>query len=89
MIMHAVLAIALGLTPAQPGKAVQKFYYDEKDYAGLVGSYRQVIDKDGTTHLRGYDRLTGKPFDLAVNADGRVEGTVGETFMAFTVKETA
>lgn len=89
MIMNAVLAIALGLTPAQPGQAVQTFHYQDKDYAGLIGRYQQSVDARGTTHLRGFDRLTGKPFDLAVAADGRVEGTVGETYMTFTVHEAA
>lgn len=89
MIMNAVLAIALGLTPAQPGKAVQKFTYVERDYRGLIGRYQQVVDHRGTTHLRGFNRLNGDPFDLAVRSDGRVEGTVGETYMTFTVREDA
>lgn len=89
MIMNVVLAIALGLTPAQPGKAVQQFQYDPKDYAGVVGRYQQVTDGRGTTHLRGFDRLTGKAFDLAVKPDGLVEGTVGENYMTFTVHQAA
>lgn len=89
MFMNAVLAIALGLTPAQPGQAVERIHYNDKDYAGLIGAYRQAVDGRGTTHLRGYDRLTGKPFDLAVRSDGHVEGTVGETFVSFTVQEVA
>ena len=89
MIMNAVLAIALGLTPAQPGKAVETIHYVDKDYAGMIGAYRQSIDTRGTTHLRGYDRITGKPFEIAVRSDGHVEGTVGENFIAFDVRETA
>jgi hypothetical protein len=87
--MNAVLAIALGLAPAQPGRAAQQFHYDPKDYAGLLGSYRQLTDRNGTTHLRGFDRITGKPFDLSVEPDGRVAGTVGEMYMTFTVREAA
>ena len=89
MIMNAVLAIALGLTPAQPGKAVETIRYQESDYAGLIGRYQQVVDSRGTTHLRGFDRLTGKPFELAVQSDGRVDGTVGDMYIAFTVREAA
>lgn len=89
MIMNAVLAIALGLTPAQPGRSMQTFDYRDKDYAGLIGRYQRVVDAKGTTHLRGFDRLTGKPFELAVQSNGQVEGTVGDTYITFTVREAA
>jgi hypothetical protein len=87
MIMNAVLAIALGLTPAQPGKAVQKFSYDDRVYSAIVGSFRQVVDRRGTRHLRGFHRMTNQSFDLAVRPDGNVEGTVGYTYMTFTVRD--
>jgi hypothetical protein len=89
MIMNAVLAIALGLTPAQPGKDVQKFNYDDKVYGAMVGSFRQVVDRRGTTYLRGVHRLTGRPFELTVKQDGSVEGTVGDTYVTFTVRDDA
>jgi hypothetical protein len=89
VMMNAVLAIALGLTPAQPGKSVQTIYYDEKDYAGLIGTYQQVADRNGTIHLRGFDRLTAKPFDLALTTDGRVDGTIGDMYVQFVVHESA
>ena len=46
-------------------------------------------DKAGVTHLRGFDRMTGKPFDIAVRQDGRVEGSVGDAYVTFTVSEAA
>jgi hypothetical protein len=89
MIMNAVVAVALGLTPVQAGKPVQSFQYNANDYAGLIGTYFQSTDKRGRTHLRGFDRLTGRPFDIDVTKDGRVEGNVGETYVTFTVSEAA
>jgi len=89
MIMNAVLAIALGLIPGQPGKTAETISYRDSDYTGLIGAYHQNVDSRGTTHLRGYDRFTGKPFDVAVRTDGYVEGTVGDTYVSFTVREAA
>jgi hypothetical protein len=89
MIMNAVLAVALGLAPVQAGTSVQSFQYRAADYDGLIGRYSQSVDRRGTTHLRGFDRLTGQPFDIAVAKDGRVEGNVGETYLTFTVTEGA
>lgn len=89
MLMNAVLAVALGLAPIKAGQQVQVIQYKPRDYAGLIGRYSQSVDKRGTTHLTGYDRLTGKPFDLAVAQDGNVEGTVGEMYVRFHVSERA
>jgi len=87
MLMNAILAVALGLAPVKTDKAV--IHYNPSDYAGLIGRYSQSIDKAGVTHLRGYDRMTGKPFDIAVRQDGRVEGSVGDAYVTFTVSEAA
>ena len=89
MIMNAVLAVALGLAPVKPGQQVQVIQYEPSAYAGLIGRYNQSTDKRGTTHLTGFDRLTGRPFDIAVARDGRVEGSVGEMYVTFTVSEGA
>ena len=89
MIMNAVLAVALGLTPVKAGQEVQVIQYNPTDYAGLIGRYNQSTDRGGTTHLTGFDRLTGRPFDIAVARDGRVEGTVGDTYVTFSVSERA
>jgi hypothetical protein len=89
MIMNAVLAVALGLAPVKSGQEVQVIQYNPSDYSGLIGRYNQSTDRGGTTHLSGFDRLTGRPFDIAVAKDGRVEGTVGETYVTFNVSEGA
>jgi len=89
MIMNAVLAVALGLAPMKSGQEVQVIQYNPSDYSGLIGRYNQSTDRGGTTHLSGFDRLTGRPFDIAVAKDGRVEGTVGETYITFNVSEGA
>jgi len=89
MIMNAVLAVALGLAPMKSGQEVQVIQYNPSDYSGLIGRYNQSTDRGGTTHLSGFDRLTGRPFDIAVAKDGRVEGTVGDTYVTFRVSEAA
>jgi hypothetical protein len=89
MIMNAVLAVALGLAPVKSGQEVQVIQYNPSDYAGLIGPYHQSTDRRGITHLRGFDRLTGRPFDIAVARNGRVEGTVGELYVTFNVSEEA
>lgn len=89
MIMNAVLAVALGLAPVNPAQHSQVLRYNPTDYAGLIGRYQQSTDSRGTTHLTGYDRQTGRPFDIAVAKNGQVEGTVGETYVTFTVSEAA
>jgi len=87
MIMNAVLAVALGLAPVKAGQEVQTIQYNPTEYAGLIGRYQQSTDRRGVTHLRGFDRLTGRPFDIAVASNGQVEGTVGETYITFHVSE--
>jgi hypothetical protein len=89
MLMNAVLAVALGLTPVKAGQQVQVIQYKQSDYAALIGRYSQRTDKQGTTHLTGFDRLTGRPFNIAVAQDGNVEGNVGETYVTFHVSEGA
>ena len=89
MLMNAVLAVALGLAPMKPGQQVQVIQYRPSDYVGLIGRFSQSTDKRGTTHLAGFDRLTGKPFDIAVSKDGDVEATVGDKYLTFHVAEAA
>jgi hypothetical protein len=89
MIMNAVLAVALGLAPVKSGQEVQVIQYNPSAYVGLIGRYNQSTDRGGTTHLNGFDRLTGRPFDITVARNGRVEGTVGEMYVTFNVSEGA
>ena len=89
MLMSAVVAVALGLAPIKAGQQVQVIQYKPSDYAGLIGRYSQSVDKRGTTRLSGFDRLTGRPFDLAVAQNGRVEGNVGDMYITFQISERA
>jgi len=87
MIMNAVLAAALGLAPvntALPSQTIQA-----SEYQGLVGPYSQSTDSRGTTHLKGIDRRTGRPFDIEVAANGHVEGFVGEMYVTFEFSRAA
>jgi hypothetical protein len=83
MIMNAVLAVALGLAPVKPGLSAQVIRYNPAEYAALIGRYSQSTDRSGTTRLAGFDRRTGRPFDIAVASNGHVEGTVGEMYVTF------
>ena len=89
MFMNAVLAVALGLAPVKSGLETQVIQVNPADYAGMIGRYNQTTDARGVTHLRGFDRLTGQPFDIAVGPNGRVEGTVGDTYVSFHASEGA
>jgi hypothetical protein len=89
MLTEAILAVALGLAPMKAGQQLQVIQYTPGDYAGMIGRYSQSIDSRGITHLSGFDRLTGKPFDLTIAQNGRVEGNVGDMYITFTVSEGA
>lgn len=79
MLMSTVIAVALGLTPVEDSGPVSG------DYSRLVGRYSQAIDLQGNTHLTGFDRHTGARFDLVVDKQGQVEGTVGDFDVSFRV----
>lgn len=85
MIMTTVLAVALGIAPLKDGP-VQTV---TGDYAYAIGRYSQTVDSNGTTHLRGFDRFTGAPYDIAVDKSGKVEGTVGDWDVSFHVSEAS
>jgi len=88
MIMSAVLAVALGLAPVKDSGSPQLVRFNEADVASQVGRYRQFTGKDGKTHLRGFDRL-GRAYDIAVDANGHVEGEVGEWHVSYDVTDPA
>jgi hypothetical protein len=81
-MMSTIVAVALGLTPVNSDGTVQPI--DDKE-AHMIGTYSEFIDDTGTTHLRGVNRMTGEPFDLTVNPQGRVEGSVGAWVVTFQV----
>jgi|1186.fasta_scaffold151542_2 hypothetical protein len=88
MMMNAVLAVALGLTPVNLNGAPQTVRVSDSAIAE-IGRYAQSIDKKGRTHLIGVDRRTGAPYDVAVDANGDVRGTVGPWYVSFSVKDAS
>ena len=88
MIMSAVLAVALGVTPINESGAPQLVSYDEAKVAAQVGRYKQRVHKDGSTEVRGVDRL-GRVYDLTIAGNGHVTGHVGDWYVTFDVKDAA
>ena len=87
MLINVALAVALGLVPLKAGEEVQSFRYKPSDYTGLIGHYHQSVDRRGITHLSGFDRRSGRPFDMAVDPKGHVEANVGEMYVVFDIAE--
>jgi hypothetical protein len=81
-MMTTIIAVALGLMPAQPNGEVNM---PTAEQARMIGRYSETTDDTGTTHLMGSDRMSGKLFHLTVNPFGRVEGTVGDQVVSFRV----
>ena len=88
MLISTIVAVALGVTPVQESKAPQLVQVDEARIAAQVGRYKQSQGKDGKTHVRGFDRL-GRPYDLAIDANGHVDGRVGNWNVTFDVHDPA
>jgi hypothetical protein len=86
MFMTTVLAVALGFAPVNPDGSVAAA---RDNYAMMIGRYSQTTDRDGTTHLRGFNRLDGAPYDIIVRTNGDVEGDVGGWHVAFHVENAA
>lgn len=88
MIISAVLAVALGVAPVKETASPQLIRFDETKIAAQIGQYRQSIGRDGKTHVRGFDRL-GRPYHLAIDSNGHVQGEVGSWDVSFDVKDPA
>ena len=86
MFMTTVVAVALGFAPVKEDGSVTP---SRDNYSNIVGRYSQTVDRDGTTHLRGFNRITGAPYDLKVKTDGNVEGEVGTWYIQFHVDDGA
>lgn len=86
MLMTTVVAVALGFAPVQEDGSVQQA---SDNYSNMVGRYSQTIERDGKTHLRGFNRLAGTPYELIVDRNGHVEGTVGDWYVTFQLKDAA
>jgi hypothetical protein len=84
MIMTTVIAVALGFAPVRPDGTVEAA---RDNYAHLVGPYSERIDRHGRNHVSGFNRLTGEPYDLIVDKDGNVEGSVGHWVVSLHVTE--
>lgn len=85
MIMSAIVAVALGLTPVQyDGSAV----LISRDYSAQVGRYSQFTDRRGTTYVKGRDRQ-GIAYELVMDKHGYVEGQVRERLVSFRVQEAS
>jgi hypothetical protein len=84
MLMSTVVAVALGIAPVNHDGSVA---VASKDYSGEVGHYTQVVDRRGTTHVRGRDGR-GRPYELIVSKSGYVEASVGERDISFRVEES-
>jgi hypothetical protein len=82
MLMTTIVAVALGFAPVGKDGSVRPA---SDDYAGMVGPYSQTVGRDGKTHVRGFNRLTGAGYDLTIDGDGNVAGTVGAWDVAFRV----
>jgi len=87
MIISAVLAVALGLTPVKDSAAPQLVVVDDK-VAAQVGRYKQTVGKDGRTHVRGFDRL-GRAYEIAIDSKGHVEGQVGDWYVTYDISDAA
>ena len=88
MLISTIVAVALGVTPVKDSRAPQLVQIDQARVTAQVGRYKQSQDKDGKTHVRGFDRL-GRSYDLAIDAAGHVEGRVGDWNVTFDVRDPA
>jgi len=85
MLMSAVLAVALGLTPTVETEAPQLVQVDAETIRD-IGRYKQTIAKDGKTHLIGWDPM-GRHYNISIDANGHVRGEVGDHVVSFDVSE--
>ena len=82
MFTTAILSIALGFAadgtdPVQPAQRASA--------EDVAAKFEKSINEDGTVELRGFDRVTGKPFRFTIRKDGDVRGRVGERVVSFRV----
>jgi hypothetical protein len=88
MMISAIVAVALGVTPVKESNTPQIVQVNEAKIAAQIGRYRQFLGKDGKTHVRGFDRL-GRSYDLAIDSRGHVTGEVGNLYVTFDVADPA
>ncbi|MBV9929782.1 MAG: hypothetical protein JO013_02420 [Alphaproteobacteria bacterium] len=84
----AILAVALGLAPVAPGGA-QQVRVSAAAVAQAVGRCEQKVDRRGTVRLTGFDRRSGRAFDIRIDHAGHVEANVGAWLYTFDVAGAA
>lgn len=88
MIISAVLAVALGLTPVRETNEPQVVSFDESRISAQLGSYRRSVRNDGSIEVSGYDR-SGRAYKLTISSNGHVTGEVGDWDVTFDFKTAA
>ncbi|HEX6660899.1 MAG TPA: hypothetical protein VF067_03405 [Sphingomicrobium sp.] len=83
MIMATVVAVALGLAPVRDD-AAQTI---SGDYSAVVGQFSQSVDNRGITHVTGFNRFNGAPYQISIDRDGYVKAIVGDSYITFRVQE--
>jgi hypothetical protein len=84
IVTTTIVAIALGFAPVNKDGTVEP---SRDNYAGIVGRYTQTVDTKGRTHVRGFNRLTGAPYDITLDKDGKVSADTGAWQVEFRVEE--
>jgi hypothetical protein len=88
MLLSTVVAVAVGITPVKESASPQLIQVDEARIAEQVGRFTQELRRDGSTRVRGFDRL-GRAYELAIDSKGHVQGHVGDWNVTFDVKDAA
>jgi|KBSMisStandDraft_5_1062788.scaffolds.fasta_scaffold1177571_1 hypothetical protein len=83
MLISTVVAVALGVAPIKQDAPTQIV---SGDYSGRIGRYSQSVDGGGATHIIGRDR-NGAPYELTIDRNGNVEGSVANHVVNFHVQD--
>ena len=83
MIISSVVAVALGIAPVSHDGSSTTI---SGDYSRQVGGYTQVVDRRGTTYVKGRD-ARGMPYSLVIDRNGYVEANFAERAIAFQVRD--
>ena len=83
-ITTSILAVAIGLVPVPRNGHVAPISPAD---ARMIGRLKQTVDGAGNIHLAGFARHTGQAFELVVEPDGDVSGSVGDFDVSFNAKE--
>jgi hypothetical protein len=84
MFTTTVVAVALGFATIEQDGSVRA---TGDNYTALVGHVAETIDRQGTRHLRGFNRVNGGAYEVTIDKGGNVEATIGEQFITFHVRQ--